>query len=434
MLSRPFYGVVLAPTIVLAAYGGTHVSPEHLIRPLGVMTLLAAISFVLVGAATRRWHAAAFVTALALLALIGDVVLYFLLALAWTIMAWRSVRQRGSLGVSPQLTRPLNAVVATWLGIALVTAVAASVPGDLPAIAPLEVAPGPNVYLILLDGYPRHDSLMEYFGFDNSPFLDALEERGFEVSERSGSDYRSTILVVPSMLHARPVEELLGGLWHGTDAQHRRLWRLLNQAPVTEAFDDAGFETYAIVSPAAGLDWRTADVVQESPWLTSFERNLVKRGALQGIIPLDAMHRATILDAFTFLEESAGVTQRFVFAHIMSPHDPYVFAADGGPADPCGNECLNHTGPPNAMLADRFISQLRFINGRVIQAVDRIIEADPDGTVIVFSDHGLRRDPADPDEWLRTLFAARGHSFPEDVTPLRIFPVLMSQEDGRAGQ
>jgi hypothetical protein len=33
---------------------------------------------------------------------------------------------------------------------------------------------------------------------------------------------------------------------------------------------------------------------------------------------------------------------------------------------------------------------------------------DPEGIVIVFSDHGLRRDRAEMDEWTRNLFAARG--------------------------
>jgi hypothetical protein len=55
----PFYGVLLAPTVVLAAYGSTYASPYDLFRPLATLTLSAAFLFALLGGATRRWHAAA---------------------------------------------------------------------------------------------------------------------------------------------------------------------------------------------------------------------------------------------------------------------------------------------------------------------------------------------------------------------------------------
>ena len=290
--------------------------------------------------------------------------------------------------------------------------------------------PGPNLYLILLDGYPRHDSLTEYFDFDNRPFLDALEERGFDVAEHSASHYPGTMQTVTTMMQMRPLEDLLDEEWSGSDKQYRRLWQLLNAAPVPAAYEAAGYTTYSIVSPAAALDWRTADVVLDSPALTEFEEHLLDAGFLPYFLPLPlvvhAMRRADILDAFGYLEASVGTTPRFVFAHILSPHNPYVFGADGSPAEPCpGLLCANHVGPPNATLADRFVGQLRFLNDRVLAALDHIIEVDPDATVILFSDHGLRRDRADMAEWFRTLFAARGASFPDDVTTRDVFPALL---------
>jgi hypothetical protein len=265
---------------------------------------------------------------------------------------------------------------------------------------------------------------MEYFAFDNGPLLQSLVARGFTVAERSQSDYVSTAQVVPSMMNMLPLNDLLGESWNASDAQQRRLWQLLNTASVPAAYEAAGYTTYAVVSHAAGLDWRTADVVRESPWLTSFESHLLGDGILRNVLPFAAMHRAGILDSFNYLEESAGTSPRFVFAHIMSPHDPYVFAADGGAAAPCHWECTNHAGPPNPVLQDRVIGQIRFLNGRLLDAVDSIIAKDPNGIVVVFSDHGLRRDRADMDEWFRTLFAARNASFPDDVTPLKLLAIL----------
>ena len=57
---------------------------------------------------------------------------------------------------------------------------------------------GPDIYAILLDGYPRADVLAHAFDIDNGPFVGALEERGFAVAGASHSDYIWTHTTVPS--------------------------------------------------------------------------------------------------------------------------------------------------------------------------------------------------------------------------------------------
>jgi hypothetical protein len=364
-----------------------------------------------------------------ILSLLGRWELFFALIAALLFVAWRSVKRRVSWTDPSRLTPPLNVFATAWCGIALVTAVVATIPQPMVASERMSIGQGPNVYLILLDAYPRHDTLMSYFEHDNEPFLNALRDRGFDVAEESESGYVSTILTVPSILHVRRVEELLAEPWEGSDAQHRLLWQHLNAAPIPQAYEAAGYTTYSIISGAPALDWRTADIVLDNRWLTFFESHLIERGVLGWIFPDRSLHhasyRASVLDAFDYLESSAGTSKRFVLAHILSPHDPYAFAPDGSPAAPCDSPlCTNHVGPPNPTLADRFTGQLQFLNGRILEAVDHIIEADPDGVVIVFSDHGLRRDPDDLPEWTRTLFAARNATYPDDVTTIDIFPGL----------
>ena len=47
-----------------------------------------------------------------------------------------------------------------------------------------EAEPGlPDIYVVLLDAYPRADTLDNDFGYDNSPFLDGLRAEGFDVAE-----------------------------------------------------------------------------------------------------------------------------------------------------------------------------------------------------------------------------------------------------------
>jgi hypothetical protein len=393
-----------------------------------VSFLVALIAFMVLGSLFRRWDLAAFCIAVGMVMVIGDPVLWCLLMLAWLVLAWRSVRARHGWDVTRQLTRPLNAVTAVWFVLAAASAALVTFPSAPPQPpTTASVSAGPNVYLVLLDGYPRADSLMEYFGFDNSPFLGELEVRGFEVAKQSGGRYPSTVQVVPTMMQMRPLNQLLDDQWDGSNSQHRQLWQLLNRSPVTAAYHEAGYTTISIPPPAPAVDWRSADVVRESPWFSNFEEHLVGNGILRFVIPMQAMQRAGILDSFRYLRESAGRSRRFVFAHIYSPHAPYVFSADGEPAEPCDAECRNHAGPPNPMLGDRLTGQIQYLNRLTLDALDHIIAVDPDATIVLFSDHGLRRDRADMDEWFRTLFAARNQRFADDVDTLDIFSTMLNQ-------
>jgi hypothetical protein len=230
------------------------------------------------------------------------------------------------------------------------------------------------------------------------------------------------------MFREEPVEELLPTEWDASNSQHRLLWQLINHSPIQDAYRAAGYRTYSIVSGATGLDWRSADVVAESPWPSTFERYLLNKGILGALIPFDAMYRGSILDTFKNLERAAGTTPRFVFAHVMSPHGPYVFQADGSPAEPCAEPCDLYGGPPNDVLDARLAGQITYLNKLVMHAVDQIVAVDPRGIIVLFSDHGVRRDPAHTEEWTRTMFAARNASFRDDIVVTDLIRDLASAE------
>ena len=69
-------------------------------------------------------------------------------ALAGTTL--RSVRRKAGSDATPQLTRPLNVVVAIWFAIAAATAVWVTLPGSLPTPVSISMRPGPNLDMILL--------------------------------------------------------------------------------------------------------------------------------------------------------------------------------------------------------------------------------------------------------------------------------------------
>ena len=93
-MHRPFYGVLFAPTFVLAAYSGQPASPIDLLRPLAAFAIAAAVAFGLLGALTRRWHAASLIVSFGLIGIVR--MEFLLLVLAWLFLAWRGAKRTGS--------------------------------------------------------------------------------------------------------------------------------------------------------------------------------------------------------------------------------------------------------------------------------------------------------------------------------------------------
>ena len=102
--------------------------------------------------------------------------------------------------------------------------------------------------------------------------------------------------------------------------------------------------------------------------------------------------RTIVLDQFTNLESSVDLpSPKFVFTHIVSPHDPYMFGKNG--------ERINIGQSPN-LLADVGIeqplstgelygNQLIYINKRLKDVISIILdESNEPPIIIIQSDHG----------------------------------------------
>ena len=66
----------------------------------------------------------------------------------------------------------------------------------------------PDIYYIILDGYGRADMLQAVHGFDNSAFVDALEQRGFTVSSQSQANYPVTLLSLSSSMNMQYLDAM----------------------------------------------------------------------------------------------------------------------------------------------------------------------------------------------------------------------------------
>lgn len=435
---------------VLLSFSATPTPIHGLWRPLAVAVLSTIAIQLLIAGVLRNWTRAALVTSVVV---VISAAAWLILAVAAVIAAWWSavsmLRRRAGrppLAVATdRVTDTLHVfavafvavaampVMGWWMASANLSPSAAASPGAKDA--------GPDIVVLLLDGYPRTDALLEQFGVNNRAFEAALTERGFTVAADSRSNYTATWATLASMMSMRYLDEVDSLTPAPTDPaeQYRRLMFAINRGEALGELRARGYELITVPSPFESASLVAADRYLDGGHLTSFELSLVQH-SMAGSILLSLQpdlffeaHRARINDAFDTMAavmEAHSNQPRFVFAHVLTPHAPTVFEADGSPAEPfdCFPECTPWAFTELAQW-EGFPPQAEHVNSLVLATVDRIVDAAPDATIVVMSDHGSHVPGNDPANVFRTLFAARTPGWaagPVDASPVNLFPQLFN--------
>ena len=456
--AHPF---ALATAWVLALFASSGTPIWALWRPLGLAELTVALVLTLWILAVRHLHVAALAASVTVLAFCAIWVLALPLASvgAWWLLINLNRRRQHRPRLSTQIftTVSVNLGVASIVLVALVV-VQTSASGGFWAAAPKKMAAapsnGPNIYVVLLDGYPRADTLLSTFGFDNTTFLNALSRLDFHVASDSRSNYSMTWVTLASMFsmtYVRDIPQLSGVSSIGPE-QYRALGRAMNQSRAIEALRDAGYRIVSSASPYSDIALTNADEFYENPGPTRFEESLLEGSLAFGLAGdvgrnlFADLHRGETRSALSRLPAVAqSATQpTFMFDHVFSPHPPFVFKADGGlrPLPACfPGDCSIHNPNPEelgmspAEYREALVDQVSYLNTLVLSTVNRLIEVDPSATIVLFSDHGTRHDLiGDTSEATRNFFAARVpgvvNLFPDNVATVNIFPTLLDATIG----
>ena len=327
----------------------------------------------------------------------------------------------------------------------------------------VEASPNdPDIYMILLDGHARADVLEDVFATDGGAFVKALEDRGFEVSARSRSDYEVTVETLSSMFNMAllPAVDRLGPMFSGAGSPPPggMYFDAINDSVVLRTLRARGYEIGSIGSGFEEVSLREADTFVDTGELNEFEIGMLRRttmgNVLRAVAPdaVSAQQRSRIQHALDEIPTQASrstARPRFLFAHIPSPHAPWVFNADGSPrtVDDLGSffrETPETTGLTKAELIDGYAGQVADIDRRLLSTLDRL-EAQLDATgrpsiVVVFSDHGtwVGADGEDRPRRVDNLLAAMSTdgriSLAPDLTLVALFPSLFEQAFGPGWQ
>lgn len=460
LVAQPFF---FGAGAILSRYVTDATTPGSLIRPLVVISIAAAVSFMAFRVATRSlpWSAvlaSAFVLLSLREPLAGSIV--FAIGMWWPLMRIsRSLR-----GLPPPPERSLAGIArgSALFSVAFLVVMAWNAWG-IATSAPSAAAPdfrtdgvgGPNIYVILLDGYPNPDTLQQTFGIDNSGFVDSVEKLGFDVSREARANYNKTWLTLASALNGGYVRELLEGqaIPEDSSSQTRWLHSLIANGAVIEGLRARGYEIRTVPSPFASASLTTADEYADPGIVTEFEARLLRQSPWS--LVLGDWMRGLLVDSqreqvFSALESPARWAEQrteapqFVFAHVQSPHTPFVLDSDSS-GDHRGPACfpmecsfwsstIQELGITSDQYREELAAQLDGLNPRILETVTRIVEADSDAVVVLMSDHGSRYSLDDIPEHFRTFFAARTPGaaglFSYDESPVNVFRNLFREYFG----
>ncbi|MEW6086159.1 MAG: hypothetical protein AB1607_16340 [Chloroflexota bacterium] len=266
----------------------------------------------------------------------------------------------------------------------------------------------PDIYFIVLDAYGRSDVLQNVFGLDNSEFINDLEDMGFYVVECSQSNYARTKLSVASTLNLDYIQNLAPDL----NAEDVDFWvkPYLLESKVRTQLETLGYKTVAFYNGFPVLEWKNADY-----YLNTGERNAIKFRISATVTPFEELFlNTTLFRAFIDLrlagaEVSSDPTRRevilytletlpqipnisgakFVYAHLILPHPPFVFGPNGEETANSEKGLNDITLYEDEAMRAAFRDQTLYTNQRLIPILRSIIEESSVPPIIVLeSDHG----------------------------------------------
>ena len=437
---------------VLISFSATPTPITGLLRPLIIAVVAAVLLAALIALVLRSpaWGGVVasalvvFASALWLpMIIIGTVVLWLVLI---TVMRW--IQKRPSTHSQFRLAR-ISRVTAIFSTFFAAVSLIASLPqfanglaigGDMARAVPN--ADSPDIVIVLLDGYPRSDVLAEGFSFDNRPFETALTDLGFDIKAESRSNYSTTWPTIASMLSGAYLQDLPDLEPFPTDQteQYQVLSRVIDSAPLPSVLRDHGYEVAWVAGPFEDVALNTADRLITGGQLTAFELSLLQHSpilpALLAVAPdfLLEQHRDRIehaLDQVPLLvAPHDGPT--FAVVHVVSPHPPITFDADGRLASPAA--CL----PDCSLWAlvdeeqwSQFPGQVEHLNSLVLEAVAAAVSANRGAVIAVMSDHGTQPPEADDELVLDNFTAVRmpddqRDAVSEDVSPVNLLSEIFN--------
>jgi hypothetical protein len=438
----------LFPTVFLYSRNMSEYPPAVMVIPAAVCLLLALMLWLVFGLIFRSIGKGALITSLFLLLFFSYGQLYDLLWYFFSVRPF-TLREGANFVLKPLfallflgggflllrtrhepagLTRWANAVTVILIAVPLTTmffaflaggsrpTAADGIPVEQPAAEKRDTqAQLPDIYYIILDGFAREDVLADLYEYPDSRLYNYLRQRGFYIGGRSGSNYCQTTLSLSSSLNYKYLDADEDG-YYANAKDTQALDRILLNSRVVRFLRERGYTTMAFATGSPATEMRDADVFLEPAskvgFLDEFQSGLINSTALPFLIPstkpvpfwgerlshlqAEARRELILRTADLLAEMPQRVSPKFVFAHLVAPHPPFIFGPNGEPRDPPiawsladGNWLIGRLNTRQDGYIMLYRDQLQFIEKIIVTAIESILAASSQPPIIVLqSDHG----------------------------------------------
>ena len=248
-----------------------------------------------------------------------------------------------------------------------------------------------DIYYIIPDQYTNAKTLKRVYDFDNTEFISELKTRGFFIPEIAHSNYpttRSSLTSTLNMGYINNVNQL-----EENSKDITILKKMTSNNIIMQILKSKGYTTYSFDSGDPlinNIDLVDINKCTNNEYINSPFTYAVLETSIFNSIYLDLfqdIYREKILCALNEIPNIGDETEKpvFVLAHIRSPHEPYVFGPNGEHIKPAS--LLGGTDK-NKHDKKGYIDQIRHINTRILEIIDKLLESENKPIIILQADHG----------------------------------------------
>ncbi|HYZ91497.1 MAG TPA: hypothetical protein VFA34_03775 [Actinomycetota bacterium] len=364
-----------------------------------------------------------------------------------------------SLGTATQILNAIAIVLVLTTAVPVALHLVASRPAQaLPAGVSLDLEPAaantsrPDIYYLVFDRYAGPQTLRSHFNYSNSRFVEFLQRRGFALPCSSYANYENTTKSLAASLNLDYVDWISDRVGRESSSLVP-FYSAIRHNAVKRYLKSSG---YKIVHIGSWFDPTNSDPEADQNFRldapSGFTRALYTSSALwpaarNGLIGSvhigrEELHRSVALRQLELLRSAPSLRgPKFVFAHVLMPHPPYVFTADGSLQTHEKRIDLRHAG------GSPYLEQLKFLNARLERIINGIVTSNrkrPPVVIIqadegpMLTDIGFRHDVG-PDYAPGKALAIKYHimnalhlpgvppqRIPDSISPVNIFRLVFN--------
>jgi hypothetical protein len=287
----------------------------------------------------------------------------------------------------------------------------------------------PDVYLIILDAHARSDDIKREFAYDNTIILEQLTRMGFYIAQCSNANYPdATWQSMYATLNMRFFDHVQVKTQSPTQTINNAFSGIKN-SEVINMFQELGYVIVSFNTTYDFLNLTDADVYYDFvyfpntdiPAFNRFESQLLDKTPvgllIDKTISSEKIHYDNVQQVLRKLPQipQEVSSPKFIYAHIVVPHFPYVFSPTG--------EYLAED--QDKFTAQKYVDQVAYIDGQIVAIVKKLIENSSTLPIIILQgDHGFPASGIQPGAMGNSTGILNAYYFPSIDYSENFYPTI----------